>query len=96
MAELLVAYGLPTAQFHARVLGFEVDFAFVHAWVIAECDGWDTHGRDRDQFERDRRRDGRLAAAGWLVVRFTWLQITRRPAWVADVIKRTLERRIGV
>ena len=71
---------LPPAQFHARILGFEVDFAIVPERVVLECDGWTSHGLDRVQFERDRRRDAALAAAGWIVLRFTWMQITRRPS----------------
>ena len=64
-----------------------------HARVVLECDGWDTHGRDRRQFERDRARDATLIAAGWVVLRFTWIQITRRPAWVASIIRRTVVTR---
>ena len=93
MARLLAAHGLPPAQFHARILDFEVDFAIVPERVVLECDGWTSHGLDRVQFERDRRRDAALAAAGWIVLRFTWAQITRRPAWVAEAIRRTLAQR---
>ena len=93
MARLLAAHGLPPAQFHARVLGFEVDFAIAPERVVLECDGWTSHGLDRVQFERDRRRDAALAAAGWIVLRFTWMQITHRPSWVAEAIRRTLVQR---
>jgi very-short-patch-repair endonuclease len=93
MARLLAVHGLPPAQFHARILGFEVDFAIVPERVVLECDGWTSHGLDRVQFERDRRRDAALAAAGWIVLRFTWTQITHRPAWVAEAIRRTLLQR---
>jgi very-short-patch-repair endonuclease len=93
MSALLAAHGLPSATFHARILGHEVDFALEHARVVLECDGWDTHGRDRRQFERDRARDATLIAAGWVVLRFTWIQITRRPAWVASIIRRTVVTR---
>ena len=97
MAALLAAHGLPPAQFHARILGFEVDFAIVPERVVLECDGWTSHGLDRVQFERDRRRDAALAAAGWIVLRFTWAQITRRPAWVAEAIRQTLlQQRAGL
>jgi len=92
MAALFARHGLPAARFHARVRGVEVDFAIETARVIVECDGWDTHHR-RGQFERDRARDAALAAAGWVVLRFTWSQITRRPAWVASVIRSTIAHR---
>src|SRR6059036_3622316 len=46
--------------------------------LIVETDGHRTHGT-RSAFERDRRRDQRLALAGWRVVRFTWGQIANGP-----------------
>jgi very-short-patch-repair endonuclease len=93
MARLLSTHDLPPARFHARILGFEVDFAIVPERVVLECDGWTSHGLDRAQFERDRRRDAALVAGGWVVLRFTWTQIIRRPTWVADAIRRTLVKR---
>ena len=70
-----------------------MNFAILRERVVLECDGWTSHGLDREQFERDRRRDGALAAGGWIVLRFTWAQITHRPSWVADAIRRTLAQR---
>ena len=84
------------AVFHPRILGYEVDFAYVEERVILECDGWASHGLDRKQFERDRERDQLLIAAGWVVLHFTWAQIARRPAWVAQSIRRVLEERSSV
>jgi very-short-patch-repair endonuclease len=93
MARLLAEHDLPAAEFHARILGYEVDFAIRPERVVIECDGWSDHGLDRAQFERDRRRDAGLAAGGWIVLRFTWAQITRRAEWVAEAIRRTLVQR---
>jgi hypothetical protein len=93
MAELTRRWGLPQPEFHALVCGYEVDFLFRPEQLVVECDGWDAHGRDRKQFERDRGRDAELAAKGWLVLRFTWFQITRRPGWVADRLGEVLELR---
>jgi very-short-patch-repair endonuclease len=93
MLRLLRSHGLPIPSFHARILGFEVDFAFELERVILECDGWGTHGRDPAQFERDRRRDAQLVAAGWVVLRFTWSQITHRPTWVAAMVEQVLRAR---
>jgi very-short-patch-repair endonuclease len=90
MAALLASHDLPPAVFHARILGYEVDFAIPAARLVLECDGWEAHGRDPTQFERDRARDAALIAAGWVVLRFTWKQITRQPAWVASIIARAL------
>jgi very-short-patch-repair endonuclease len=44
--------------------------------LVIELDGWEFH-RDREQFEEDRRRDAALAALGYVVLRFTYRQITR-------------------
>lgn len=92
MHRLLVRYGLPPAEFHARVGGREVDFHVIGTPVVIECDGWTYHGRDRDQFERDRHDDAEFAAHGWIVLRFTYRKITTRPADVANQIHRTIDR----
>ncbi|HET9601698.1 MAG TPA: type IV toxin-antitoxin system AbiEi family antitoxin domain-containing protein [Acidimicrobiales bacterium] len=93
MARLLRDHGLPPAEFHRRVAGYEVDFAIDVHRIVLECDGWDAHGRNRRQFERDRERDPTLIATGWLILRFTWVQITRRPAWVATMIRQAIATR---
>ena len=86
MGELLRRYALPTADFQAPVGRYRPDFLWPTEMVILECDGWGTHGRDRAVFERDRERDAWLHAAGYVVWRFTWMQISQRQAWVADRI----------
>ena len=63
--------------------------------VILECDGWSTHGLDRSQFEHDRRRDAELAAAGWIVVRFTYRAVTLEPARTAARIRAVTDRWAG-
>ena len=68
------------------------DVLFEKLKVIAEVDGWEYHGT-RDAFENDRRRRNELEAAGYLVLNFTWLQVTRSPDWVVDCIRRALRRR---
>ena len=93
MASILREHRLPPAEFQCHVLGYEVDFAIRQHRLILECDGWDAHGRDRRQFERDREKDAVLAAAGWLVLRFTWLRITRQPRWVASTIRAVITAR---
>ena len=79
--------------FQPRICGFVVDFAWWAPRVIAECDGWATHGRDTRGFARDRERDPILLEDGWVVVRFTWEQITRRPSWVAGRLQGILASR---
>src|SRR5204863_177204 len=61
------------------------DFCWPDQRVVVETDGWQTH-RTRQAFERDRRRDQRLAAAGWHVLRITWKQLQREPRRVIATI----------
>jgi len=54
-----------------------------------EVDGFAYHS-SREAFERDRRRDARLQAAGYRVVRFTYRQIVSDP----DAAIKCLDRYI--
>ena len=57
-----------------------------------EADSYEHHGT-RDGWERDCRRYDDLVAAGWVVLRFTWRQVVDQPAWVAEIVRRTVEQR---
>ncbi len=92
MRRLVADHGLPRVQFHAVLCGYEVDFLIVDSPIVLECDGWDSHGRQREQFERDRVRDATLSAAGYVTLRFTYRQVTRRPRQVADRIRAVVRR----
>jgi hypothetical protein len=93
MARLIERFGLPPATFHPpRIAGYEVDFCVDGSNVVLECDGWDHHGRTREQFERDVERDQRLALAGYVVFHFTWRQVTRRPGPTAQRLHDLLQR----
>jgi very-short-patch-repair endonuclease len=80
---------LPQPEVNVPLLDYVVDFLWRRARLVAEADGRATHGTRR-AFQEDRDRDGRLAVAGYRVVRFTWWDITRRPAVVADRVRRLL------
>jgi very-short-patch-repair endonuclease len=69
---------LQSPRANARVLGFEVDLLWSAERLIVEVDGFAFHG-SRHAFERDRRRDADLVAAGYRVIRFTWRQIVHEP-----------------
>ncbi len=90
MARLAARHSLPPMTFHARICGWEVDFHVDRTPVVVECDGWSSHGLDRQQFERDRRKDADLHAAGLVVCRYSWQQITRQPRWVAANLRTVL------
>jgi very-short-patch-repair endonuclease len=75
---LIRAAELPEPLANASVCGHMVDLLWPEQRLVVEFDGWDTHGR-RDSFESDRRRDQRLAAAGYRVIRITWRQLEHEP-----------------
>jgi very-short-patch-repair endonuclease len=92
MLRLLRAAELPTPRVNARVGRFEVDFLWPAHRLIVEVDGYAYHS-DRRAFERDRRRDATLAAAGYLVVRITWRQLTETPEAVIARLASALAAR---
>lgn len=59
------------------------------AKLVAELDGRAAH-LTATAFERDRRRDAVLGAAGYGVERFSWTQVTRRPTDVLAVLRARL------
>ena len=70
-------------------VAYEADFLWRTEKLIAETDGRDVHST-RKAFEHDRLRDQRLTLAGYTVVRFTWRQLTRDPAGVAETLAALL------
>ncbi len=71
-----------------------VDFAYADYRVLIEVDGRRWHSRDVAN-EQDRFRDQQAAAAGWLVLRYTWTQITKSPSYVAKNLKSVLARAVA-
>jgi len=92
MSTLIANYDLPPVEFHAMVAGYEVDFLVVGTPIVLECDGWGSHGLDRDQFEFDRIRNAELVAEGYIPVHFTWRALNDSPQKVADRIRAAVAR----
>jgi very-short-patch-repair endonuclease len=67
------------------------DVAFEAVRLALEFDGWAYHVTP-DRFQSDRRRQNRLVAAGWTVLRFTWRDLTERPDYVISTITAMLAR----
>jgi very-short-patch-repair endonuclease len=84
----------PELQFDVRdaagVFLGRADLAWPDRKVLVEFDG-DVH-RQRDVFVRDVRRQNRLIAAGWTVLRFTSADVFGRPDEVVAGIRRALGR----
>ena len=84
---LLVSDGLGPlrSQVHVEQVGW-VDF-LLQDWLVIEVDGYAVH---RERFDEDRRRDAELVRQGYVVLRFTYRDIERRPQWVLSVVRETL------
>jgi very-short-patch-repair endonuclease len=92
--------GLPKPQMEWRIeragrLLAQVDLGYPELRYAIELDSLSYH-LNPDAFEEDRRRDADLAAAGWLVRRFTWKQFDERFPWVLRVIRSDLASRSGL
>jgi len=66
-----------------------LDFAWPDLKVNVEADSRLWHSSPSDR-RRDAARDARLEAAGWIVVRVTWLELAEEPEMVAERIHRAL------
>lgn len=87
--DLVAAAGLAVPECNKHVLSHEVDFVWRRQRLIVEVDGARYH-LPLLAFERDRRRDAELVAAGWRVIRVTWSQITRESHRVVARIAQAL------
>jgi very-short-patch-repair endonuclease len=84
---LMVAGGVGSLESQVEVprVGW-VDFV-LDGWLVVEVDGYAVH---RERFREDRRRDAELVRQGHVVLRFTYEDVERRPAWVLAVVRETL------
>lgn len=89
---LLRAARLPEPDVNAMVLGYMVDCVWPEHRLVVEFDGEGFHGHRR-AFETDRRRDAALVAAGYAVIRITWLRLTTTPYAVLAEVAAALARR---
>lgn len=84
---------LPWPRFNTTLRRFEVDALWAEHHVAVEVDGYAFHGH-RSAFERDRRRDQALVAAGYTVIRVTRRQLVDEPVAVAVRIAQALARAV--
>jgi hypothetical protein len=82
-------YDLPTPQTNVEVLGREVDAFWPRQRLMVEADSWAFH-RHRAAFEGDRKRDAKMLAEGYRVVRLTHRRMEREPDLVATELRRLL------
>ncbi|MBV8988373.1 MAG: DUF559 domain-containing protein, partial [Solirubrobacterales bacterium] len=89
MLELVRDAGLPPPLLNAPLEGYTVDFLWPQSKLVVEVDGYRYHGH-RAAFERDRRKDMTLLAAGFRVMRVTWRQLRDQPLLVAAMLASAL------
>jgi very-short-patch-repair endonuclease len=89
LRRLVRAARLPRAQTNIKVAGWEVDAFWPAHRLVVEVDGFAYHG-NRAAFERDRRKDAALVAAGYRVIRITWRQLVDEPHVVVALLARLL------
>ena len=87
---------LPVAEvdyeiwYQGRLLA-RADFAYPEVKLAIEIDGYSVHTNKTDR-DYDRKRDRRLEAIGWTVIRFSWEELRNNPQVVIDDIRHVLER----
>ena len=86
---LLRRHRLPLPLPEHRLRGHRVDFVYEHARVAIELDGYRAH-RSVDAFQRDLAIGNALQLAGWLLLRFSWADVHRRPRQTAATVRRAL------
>lgn len=83
--------GLPVPETKVWVNGLEVDFFWPELGIVLETDGLRYH-RTASAQRRGLQRDQTQLVAGLWPLRFSHWQITREPAHVRKVLRRTVER----
>lgn len=91
LRRLVKSAGLPLPETNVKLGEWEIDALWRRERVAVEIDSWAWHGTRRS-FERDRRKDRALRAAGLSPVRITATQITTEPAATVADLAATLAR----
>lgn len=86
---------MPTTQFRPpwlRKVNGRVDLAYVPQEILIEADSMKFHGTP-EAFQTDRTRDNLAQLSGWISLRYTWEDITKRPQLIVDQIREALSIR---
>ncbi len=78
---------VPLPQAGYEVGSYRLDFAYPQIRLGIELDGWAFHS-GRSAWERDLKRQNDLLALGWILLRFTWTDVTQRGDHVVAEIRR--------
>ena len=88
LLELIRSSDLPHPRTEVRIDGKPADIVWEEAKLVVEMDGAAFHNTP-SRIERDKLRDTKLAALGYLVIRVTWTELTKRPTALVSRISRT-------
>jgi Transcriptional regulator, AbiEi antitoxin/Protein of unknown function (DUF559) len=86
---LCEASGLPLPEVNVSVAGMVVDAIWRRARVVVELDGAAAHG-GWAAIKRDRQRELGLRSRGFVVLRYTWEQVSERADEVVADLRRAL------
>jgi very-short-patch-repair endonuclease len=82
---------LPKPEVNAKVGPYRVDFLWRTDRVVVETDGF-AHHSSRASFESDRARDRELQRRGFVVLRFTYREVTNEPGSVVASLRAHVAR----
>jgi very-short-patch-repair endonuclease len=82
-------FGLPRPIANHPINGYVADFAWPEHNLIAETDGYETHGT-REAFEHDRQRDRDLLINRWRTTRITYRQASMNRLRVGEELEALL------
>jgi len=79
------------ANYRVQVVGrwLIIDIAFPELKVAVEISGWAFHSTP-EQRARDEQRVADLQLAGWIVLTFSWWDLTHRPDWVVARVRQAI------
>jgi len=89
LVKLLRAAGITGWELGYTWCGHVIDVAFPALRIAIEADGWAWHVTP-ERFVHDRQRQNAMVNGQWHVLRFTWHDLTDRPAAVITEIRDAL------
>ena len=92
LVKLLRAAGITGWELGYAWCGYVIDVAFPALRIAIEVDGWAWH-MTPERFVCDRQRQNAMVNGQWHVLRFTWHDLTGRPAAVITDIRDALTSR---
>jgi very-short-patch-repair endonuclease len=88
----LKAAGLPRPLCNHPIGRYRADFLWPEHRLVVETDSWLAHGTPY-AFQADRTTSNTLQLKGWMILRFTWKDVTKRSRRVATAVKDALRAR---